>query len=148
MALPLLHNTAVIEQPVNLNTLEERYVQKAEEFIKKSEAAGKPWLVYLAWSHVHVPDFVAPQFCNRSARGRFGDAMEEMDNHIGQTQLSTGCCDLFMCHGTRIMIDVALYDLDHQNTVHGLHPPDLRLPHRDVNQIAIRSNNNLAASFV
>jgi arylsulfatase A len=83
VALPLIHNTTVIEQPVNLNTLEQRYVQKASEFIHASANAKKPFLVYLAWSHVHVPDFVNPSFCNSSARGRFGDAMEEMDNHIG-----------------------------------------------------------------
>lgn len=81
--LPLLHNKTVIEQPVNLNTLEKRYAEKASDFIHKSAAAQKPFLIYLAWSHAHVPDFVTPSMCNSSRRGRFGDAMEEMDSHIG-----------------------------------------------------------------
>lgn len=82
--LPLLHNTTVVEQPVNLNTLEKRYVQKVSDFISANAEAQKPFLVYLAWSHVHTPDFAAPEFCNSSLRGRFGDAMEELDSHIGE----------------------------------------------------------------
>lgn len=82
--LPLLHNLTVVEQPVDLNTLETRYVEKASAFIRQHAAARKPFLLYLAFSHVHIPDFVAPSFCNASARGRFGDAMEELDSHIGE----------------------------------------------------------------
>mmetsp|Transcript_105019 Transcript_105019/g.203382 ORF Transcript_105019/g.203382 Transcript_105019/m.203382 type:complete len:594 (-) Transcript_105019:78-1859(-) len=81
--LPLLHNETVVEQPVNLNTLEARYVQKVKEFVNATTSARQPFLVYLAWSHVHVPNFVAPNYCNSSLRGRFGDAVQEMDAHIG-----------------------------------------------------------------
>jgi hypothetical protein len=92
--LPLLHNKTVIEQPVNLNTLEKRYAEKAADFIHKSAAAKKPFLIYLAWSHVHVPDFVTPSMCNSSRRGRFGDALEEMDSHIGDVMAALKSADV------------------------------------------------------
>jgi len=82
--LPLLHNDTIIEQPTNLNHLEERYTNKTVSFIHEQVRANRPFLVYLAWSHVHVPLFAAPKFCNTSKRGRFGDAMQEMDMHIGR----------------------------------------------------------------
>eukprot|EP01084_Bolivina_argentea_P256393 431657_1 len=37
----------------------------------------------MAHSHVHVPDFTNTKFCNSSIRGRFGDAVQEVDNVIG-----------------------------------------------------------------
>lgn len=77
--LPLVANETVIEQPVNLNTLSERYVAAALNFV-----ADDKFALYYAFSHVHVPDFASPQFCNTSRRGRYGDAVAEMDWSIGQ----------------------------------------------------------------
>eukprot|EP01084_Bolivina_argentea_P256392 431655_1 len=37
----------------------------------------------MAHSHVHVPDFTNTKFCNSSIRGRYGDAVQEVDNVIG-----------------------------------------------------------------
>jgi len=82
--LPLVHNTTVIEQPTDLNKLSDRYVDFASEFIKSNSAAGHKWFLYLAWNHVHVPDFATKAFCNTSDRGRFGDALKEMDHSIGR----------------------------------------------------------------
>lgn len=81
--LPLLHNLTVIEQPVDLNTLDERYAAKAVQFIKRNAAQQKPFLLYFACNHVHVPDYASKSFCNESKRGRFGDAIAEMDASIG-----------------------------------------------------------------
>ena len=33
---------------------------------------------------MHVPDFVSPEYCNKSLRGRFGDALQEMDGLAGK----------------------------------------------------------------
>eukprot|EP00927_Polykrikos_kofoidii_P079894 TRINITY_DN76730_c0_g1_i1.p1 TRINITY_DN76730_c0_g1~~TRINITY_DN76730_c0_g1_i1.p1 ORF type:complete len:559 (-),score=67.51 TRINITY_DN76730_c0_g1_i1:47-1723(-) len=82
-ALPLMHNLTVVEQPVDLNTLDERYAAKAVQFIKKSVAESTPFLLYFACSHVHIPDYASNKFCSKSQRGRFGDAMAEMDASIG-----------------------------------------------------------------
>ena len=37
----------------------------------------------MAFNHVHVPNFVSKEFCGTSPRGRYGDAMTEMDNAVG-----------------------------------------------------------------
>ena len=37
----------------------------------------------MAFSHVHTPDFVSEPFCNRTLRGRFGDALAELDATLG-----------------------------------------------------------------
>jgi hypothetical protein len=46
--LPLVHNTDVMEQPVDLNTLSQRYASFADAFIRNASSAGTPWLLYLA----------------------------------------------------------------------------------------------------
>ena len=40
-------------------------------------------MLYFAHSHVHVPDYMSPFNCNKSARGFFGAAVEELDSLIG-----------------------------------------------------------------
>lgn len=81
--LPLIHNTQVIEQPTDLSTLDKRYAAKAIEFIKKNAEAARPFLLYFASNHVHIPNYAGEAFCNVSKRGRFGDAMAEMDASFG-----------------------------------------------------------------
>ena len=81
--LPLLRNTKVLEQPTDLNKLSARYAAFVSSFIANQTAAGKPWFAYMAFNHVHVPDFATAAFCNSSRRGRFGDAIEEMDSTLG-----------------------------------------------------------------
>jgi arylsulfatase A len=82
--LPLLHNTTVVEQPVDLNTLDERYAAKAVQFISQQAKAQNPFVLYFACNHVHIPDYAGPEYCNKTKRGRFGDAMTEMDASIGK----------------------------------------------------------------
>lgn len=82
--LPLVHGNTAIEQPTDLNKLSTRYVAYADRFIRNSTAAGNPFLLYLAWNHVHDPDFASPPFCGKSARGLYGDAVEELDWAVGQ----------------------------------------------------------------
>ena len=46
----------------------------------------------MPFSHVHVPEYVSPDFCSNysgnnytgSLRGRFGDVMVELDHTIGK----------------------------------------------------------------
>jgi len=58
------------------------YTQEALSFI--SEKSDDPFLLYFAFNHVHVPNFISPKFCNSTRRGQFGDALAEMDDVIGQ----------------------------------------------------------------
>ena len=91
--LPLLHSTApgkvtIVEQPTDLNLLSGRYVHAATSFITNQTSAKKPWLLYMAFSHVHTPDFASKPFCNQTLRGRFGDALLELDDAVGTIMAS------------------------------------------------------------
>ena len=59
----------VVEQPANLGTLTARYVAQATEFMLDAIQTGRPFLLYLAFTHVHAPNFASEAFCNTSARG-------------------------------------------------------------------------------
>ena len=82
--LPLVKGDAVIEQPADLDTLSIRYAAFAEKFIHNTTQARTPFLLYLAFQHVHIPDFASPAFCGRSRRGLFGDVVEELDWLVGR----------------------------------------------------------------
>ena len=86
--LALIDNATILEQPVNLNGLTEKYGLRANEFITKSVESKQPFVLYMAFSHVHRPNFASGPFCNSSARGRFGDAMSEMDWLVGNIMAS------------------------------------------------------------
>jgi arylsulfatase A len=103
--LPLLRghpgsDATVEEAPCDLSTLTARYADFGASFITQQSAAKKPWLLYASFSHVHVTDanyskanpppgysnwqFSSPKFCGSSGRGGTGDAVQEMDDAVGQ----------------------------------------------------------------
>ena len=82
--LPLVHGDTVLEQPANLDTLSVRYADFASGFITNATKAGTPFLLYLAFQHVHQPDYASPKFCGVSKRGLFGDVLSELDWLVGQ----------------------------------------------------------------
>ena len=49
----------------------------------KQAAARRPFLLYVAWSHMHVPVVHAPRFSGRSGRGALGDSLLELDEAVG-----------------------------------------------------------------
>lgn len=80
---PLLRNGAVVEPPpVDQTTLTRRYTEAAAEFIH--EQKDTPFFLYLAHTFPHTPLFASPEFHGRSARGRYGDAVEELDASVGR----------------------------------------------------------------
>ena len=85
--LPLVAGSGpldVLVQPADLDTLSIGYANFASSFIANSSASKKPWLLYLAFQHVHTPDFASPKFCGTSKRGLFGDVVEELDWVVGR----------------------------------------------------------------
>ena len=88
--LPLLNDTTIIEQPVNLATLSDRYVGAALGFIEEAKTAARPFLLYIPWNHVHNPNFRSLQFCNSSKRGSVGDAAQELDHAVGKLVAGVG----------------------------------------------------------
>lgn len=82
--LPLLNGTTIIQQPADLSSLVQLYIQTAKEYIEEQTALGKPWLLYFPFNHIHLPNSCSPGFCGRSPQGPVGDAVEEMDWAVGQ----------------------------------------------------------------
>src|ERR1700722_3240854 len=78
----LMQNTAVIESPVVLNTLTQRYTQQATDFIKNSK--NSPFFLYLAHTFPHIPLAASPAFLGKSGLGLYGDVVEEIDWSVGQ----------------------------------------------------------------
>jgi arylsulfatase G len=79
-------NKEIIEQPVNLSTLTQSYIDNDRRFIQRSVEAKKPFFLYLPLSHMHVPHDYARQFKNTSALPSvYGDTLRELDYHVNQT---------------------------------------------------------------
>ncbi len=60
----------------------ERYTQEAVSFIRASK--DKPFFLYFPHTAVHVPIEPGAAFRGKSANGRFGDWVEEVDWSVGQ----------------------------------------------------------------
>lgn len=90
----------VEEQPTNLATLTQRYADFGAAFIANHSAADRPWFLFASFNHVHVTDanyskanpppgysdwqFSSVEFCGSSGRGGTGDAVQELDDAVGQ----------------------------------------------------------------
>lgn len=70
------------EQPVDQTTLTQRYTDAAIEFIRSSK--GQPFFVYLPHSMPHLPVYASEAFSGKSAGGRYGDVIEEIDANVGR----------------------------------------------------------------
>jgi arylsulfatase A-like enzyme len=80
--VPLMRNEEVIERPADQHTITRRYTEEAVEFIRRNRA--RPFLLYLAHSMPHVPLFASDRFEGTSARGLYGDVVEEIDWSVGE----------------------------------------------------------------
>ncbi|KAM9296638.1 arylsulfatase G [Gastrophryne carolinensis] len=78
VALPLMKDSRVVEQPVNLDSLAGRYAHQAQEFIAEARLQGRPLFLYVALAHMHVPLSVAP------SSAPYAEALQEMDWLIGK----------------------------------------------------------------
>jgi len=79
---PLMRGEKVIEQPVDQRTLTERYTTESIKFI--TENKDRPFFLYLPHTMPHVPLFVSKKFAGKSARGLYGDVIEEIDWSTGR----------------------------------------------------------------
>eukprot|EP01122_Echinamoeba_exundans_P000943 TRINITY_DN10884_c0_g1_i1.p1 TRINITY_DN10884_c0_g1~~TRINITY_DN10884_c0_g1_i1.p1 ORF type:complete len:514 (+),score=48.19 TRINITY_DN10884_c0_g1_i1:225-1544(+) len=81
---PLYRNTEIIEQPVMLETLTERYNEEIESFLDNAaKNKSQPFFLYMAHNQVHVQLYASKNFLGKSKRGLYGDAAQEMDNSVG-----------------------------------------------------------------
>ena len=84
--VPLRRNDEILERPADQNTITRRYTDEAVRFIRGKKA--QPFFLYFAQTFPHVPLFASPDFRGKSARGLYGDVVEELDWSVGQV-LST-----------------------------------------------------------
>jgi arylsulfatase A-like enzyme len=82
--LPLMRDQAVIEAPVDRNTLTRRYTEETIRFITAHQ--DRPWFVYLPQAMPGSTNrpFADQPFRGRSSNGSYGDAIEELDWSMGE----------------------------------------------------------------
>ena len=79
-------NKNIIEQPVNLTTLSDHYIESDRRFIRAAIQAKSPFFLYVPLSHMHVPHGFAPRWINKSAeKSVYGDTLRELDWHMNRT---------------------------------------------------------------
>jgi arylsulfatase A-like enzyme len=84
--LELYRDTEPIEHPVDQATLTRRYTEESVRFIESAAAGDEPFFLYLAHSMAHVPLYRSPEFEGRSAGGKYGDVIEELDWSVGRVR--------------------------------------------------------------
>ena len=82
--VPLLRDDRVAELLTDeqQSRIVERYTDEAVGFIRASK--DKPFLLYLPHNAVHTPIHPGAAFAGKSANGRFGDWVEEVDWSVGR----------------------------------------------------------------
>ncbi len=83
--LPLHDGDAVANPNVSAAdqaTLTAKYTERAVAFIAANKA--KPFFLYVAHAMPHVPLFAGDRFKGKSAGGRYGDVIEEVDWSVGE----------------------------------------------------------------
>jgi len=80
--LPLMIDETVTEAPVDQDTLTRRYTEEAVKFITANK--DRPFFLYLPHFAVHLPLHAGEAFRGKSANGRYGDMVEEVDWSTGQ----------------------------------------------------------------
>lgn len=80
--LKLREGDRVVESPVDLARVTERYTERALEFIRRQRE--KPFFLYLAHTKPHIAQYASPAFAGKSKGGVFGDCVEEIDASTGR----------------------------------------------------------------
>ena len=78
----LIQDGVVIESPVVLNTLTQRYTQQSVNFIASNKS--NPFFLYLAYNSPHLPLTPSAAFLGKSPMGLYGDSVQEIDWSVGQ----------------------------------------------------------------
>jgi arylsulfatase A-like enzyme len=80
--VPLMRDEEVIERPAEQATLTKRYTDEAVKFVSANK--NRPFFLYLAHTMPHMPLFRSKEFEGKSARGLYGDVIEELDASVGR----------------------------------------------------------------
>jgi arylsulfatase A-like enzyme len=80
--LPLIEGEKVIQLDPDQTQLTTWYTERAVKFIEKNKT--RPFFLYVAHNMPHVPLHVSDKFKGKSARGLFGDVIQEIDWSVGE----------------------------------------------------------------
>lgn len=80
--VPLMRNDKVVKRPADPAELTRLYTDEAIEFIEQHKDA--PFFVYLPHTMLHNPLGVSEEFVGSSNWGEYGDAIQELDHHVGR----------------------------------------------------------------
>lgn len=67
-----------------MKTIDEDITSRAEEFIEKAHAAGRPFFLWWNTTHMHFRTHVSPTAEGKSGQGFYNDAMVEHDEFVGR----------------------------------------------------------------
>src|SRR3954469_2337604 len=71
-----------IEQPIDLDTVIERYDVEALKFIRANK--DRPFFLFFSHTYPHVPLAASKKFRGTSECGLYGDAVQEIDASTGK----------------------------------------------------------------
>ncbi|MDR1011775.1 MAG: sulfatase-like hydrolase/transferase [Opitutaceae bacterium] len=80
--IPLMRGGECVEWPADQDTLTKRYAEETVAFIHNNKE--KPFFIYLTPAMPHVPLHASDAFRGKSARGLYGDCIEEIDWAVGK----------------------------------------------------------------
>ncbi|KAG5846091.1 hypothetical protein ANANG_G00146040 [Anguilla anguilla] len=83
VAVPLMANDTIKQQPINFLDLEKAYSDYATQFVSVSARRKQPFFLYYPSHHTHRPQFAGKGAAGKSPRGPFGDALMELDSTVG-----------------------------------------------------------------
>ncbi len=75
--LPLMLDEEVLQEQPDQKSLTERYVEQSLRFLRQN--AQRPFFLYLAHMHVHLPIYAPDRFLRESANGPYGAAVACID---------------------------------------------------------------------
>lgn len=81
-SLPWFDGDKVVERDPDQSQFTRRLTERAIRFMEQNQ--DRPFFVYLPHIMPHVPIFVSEKFKGRSARGLYGDVVEELDWGVGE----------------------------------------------------------------
>ena len=80
--LPWIEGEKAIETDPDQSQFTRRVPERAVQFIERNKE--RPFFLYVPHIMPHVPIFVSEKFRGRSARGLYGDVVEELDWSVGE----------------------------------------------------------------
>lgn len=99
VGLPLIENSSIVKQPLDLWTLTEQYKSAATRIIRNMRERGQPYLLYIALAHMHVP-LAPPLPPDASAATRrtdddavYSSSLREMDSLVGAVKSASDDTD-------------------------------------------------------